>query len=322
VSKHNFNAEVAPELMAYLGEAGIALVDIGGRGAAMNQLMRLAPVSAFYACEPDAAEAERMREAMTAEPWRSFAVIPAALALRRGDALLHITEMPGMSSLLEPDPDVLKPFYLRHKYNVVRTESVPVISLDDAAVKYGFEDACFLKLDTQGSELDIIQSGARLLPSVLGLYVETSFRPLYKRQALFGDVDAYLRSNGFALFSMDRVSLRRAGFRQTLYSKRITAWAHCLYLREPDTLDPAAEPRHLPRLLAIAMAFQHYDLAFELMERIRHTGLLTGERLERVAADVERVIDWDSDYQIRKAQKRGLDEDVLAPAFRDRHRFE
>jgi hypothetical protein len=131
-----------------------------------------------------------------------------------------------------------------------------------------------------------------------------------------------LRERGFVLFTLNRVNLRRAGYRPQYYSKRITAWAHCLYMREPDTLAAADLPLALPRLLALAVCFQHFDLAFEVMGRIADAGLLAAAERQAVADDLDRVIDWDSDYLTRKAQRRNLDEDILAAAFRDRQSFE
>jgi hypothetical protein len=134
------------------------------------------------------------------------------------------------------------------------------VTLDVAATAGGFTDACFLKLDTQGTELEILRSGAALLPSVLGVKVEASFRPYYRGQALFSDVDTYLRGHGFELFALERAHFRRTGYRPRLYSRRGLAWAHCLYLREPAGLPREA----LTRLLGLALAWQQVDLAVEI----------------------------------------------------------
>ena len=324
MSKHNFTAEVAPALFAYLSRAGITLVDVGGRGGAVGQLHSIAEIARYVTCEPDPEEARRLAETLpTEQPWRAVTVVPEGIASRTGTATLYLTDRAGMSSLLEPNDAITQRFYLHQKYRVERTETVRVMPLDAAAATYAFGDACFLKIDTQGTELDILRSGDRLVRGpLLGVYVECSFRQIYKEQPLFGDVDQHLRERGFLLFTMNRVNLRRAGYREQYYSKRITAWAHCLYLREPDTLAAADLPQALPRLLALALSFQHFDLAFEVMARITAAGVLDEATARAVAADVERVIDWDTDYLTRKAERRQLGEDILAPALRDRQSFE
>jgi FkbM family methyltransferase len=317
-----------PTLFRLLGDADIKLVDVGGRGAAMAQLVPLAPVAHYYTCEPDTEEAQHLQEQLPADTaWRGVTVLTEAIASQRGEASLFLTQQPGMSSLLQPDEHVTQRLYLAPKFGVVRTVTVPAIPLDEAASRYGFTDACFLKIDTQGTELDILQSGPKLVRgSLVAVYVECSFRPFYRGQALFADVDSHLRANGFSLFTMNRANLRRAGYRPGLYSKRMTTWAHCLYLREPDTLVDAPADiarRQLARLLAIALSFDHFDLAFEVLATLGERGLVDAVTLEGASADVERWAGVVTRRMTRKADRQGLTGDtVLAPDLRDRKRLE
>jgi len=76
--------------------------------------------------------------------------------------------------------------------------TLPTLPLDDAAAKFGLTDASYLKLDIQGAELEVLQSGPRLLAeSVMALRVETEFLPIYKGQPLQKDIDGCLRAHGF-----------------------------------------------------------------------------------------------------------------------------
>jgi len=314
-------------LSSLLGGAGIKLVDIGGRGSALSALAPLASFADYYASEPDRAEAERLTRQLPLEaPWRTVTVLSEAIASRRGEAQLYLTNQPGMSSLLEPDPAVTGHFYLSGKFEVMGTTTVPTVPLDEAASHYGFADACFLKVDTQGTELDILQSGSRLVRrSLLAVYVECSFRAFYRNQALFGDVDGYLRDNGFTLFSLSRTNLRRAGYRASLHSTRVTTWAHCLYFREPETLvnaDDAAAGRDVARLLGLALAFRHHDLAFEIVSILRRLRLLADSDLDRLEDELERIAASRTRRIIRKAEQHDLKNAVMAPAFRDRRQVE
>jgi FkbM family methyltransferase len=324
VTKHNLTMQAVPALMALLGRAGLTFVDIGGRGAAMGQLVPLAPIGRYITCEPDVEEARRLADTMAAENmWRGFTVVTEAIGSRRGEATLYLTRQLGMSSLLEPDPAVTKHIYLSEKFGVESTVTVPLIPLDDAAEQYGFTDACFLKIDTQGTELDILRSGPRLLrDSLVGVYVECNFRPFYKDQSLFADVDAHLRQNGLSLFTLSRANLRRAGYRPAVYSRRVTTWSHCLYLREPDTLEAAGLAAALPRLLGLALAFHHYDLAFEIVDAMRDAGQLSIADCTQVMADVESVAAFTTRTLGKKAARQGVAETFRAADFRDRKRVE
>jgi FkbM family methyltransferase len=308
-------------LFDLLTAAEIRLVDIGGRGAAMPQLVPLAQVAHYYACEPDIHEAERLKVQLPQdEKWRSVTVMTEALASQEGDATLHLTQQPGMSSLLEPDLAVADRFCVGPKFYPASLATVPTITLDHAAVQYGFQDAAFLKLDTQGTELDILQSGPTVVDSLVGVYVESLFHPFYKGQSLFSDVDVYLRARGFSLFGLFRTMLRRAGFRPDLYSRRVITWAHCLYFREPTTLlgaDRTVAARNITRQLGLALAFQHHDLAFELLAIAERESLFPAGAAQHVKQDVDVFINDQSSRLVRKARKEGGEQALVGRSSRD-----
>jgi FkbM family methyltransferase len=319
----------APVLTALLEGADLKLVDVGGRGEAFGPLAPLAPFARYFCCEPDGVEAARLAETLPIEtPWRGVTVMTEAMATRRGHAELRLTQQPGMSSLLEPDERVAARFYLAPKFRVVSTATVPTMPLDDAAAGYGFTDACFLKVDTQGTELDILQSGANLVRGpLLGVHVESLFQPIYKGQSLFADVDDYLRGHGFSLFSLSRTSLRRAGYRPELHSKRMIAWAHCLYLREPASVAErgATAAADLPRLLGLALAFQQFDLAFEVISLCAERRLLPEPDIARLTGEVETYATRTMHQILRKAAKQeppNLADALVSPSLRDKKRIE
>lgn len=315
-----------PVLSGLMERAGLKLVDIGGRGGGFKSLFTLGPYAHYYVSEPDAGEAARLAEVLPADSrWRDVTVFSEAIASWRGDAKLHITRHPGMSSLLEPDPEVTAPFFNLRKYDVERIETVSTIPLDEAAERHGFTDACFLKLDTQGTELDIMRSGERLLSGpVVGVYVEANFRPFYKEQSLFADLDSHLRAHGLSLFMLNRTGMRRTGYRGDVYSKRVITWAHCLYFREPAALLRRGEElarRDLPRLLGLALAFQYHDLAFEIVDACRTAGVLPAAEQDELANEIE--------YLSRHVTKRvfrdlaneapqDLTAPLLSPSMRDK----
>ena len=316
-----------PVISALLQDADLTLVDIGGRGSAFYPFMTLAPFAHYVVSEPDAGEAARLRDQLPrAAPWRMVTVMTEAIASRRGIADLHVASEPGMSSLLEPDQKVTARFHLASKFKIESVVEVPTLPLDDAAAQYGFAGAACLKADTQGTELDILASGPRLVgESLLGVHVESCFHAFYTGQAVFADVDSHLRQRGFMLVSLNRTALRRSGYRTHLYSKRVIAWAHCLYLREPDTLLDAATDasrRRMSRLLALAVAFQHFDLAFEIAAIARRGQLLPESDSTRLVEELERCAALSTRYMQHKAQERVVADALMAPSLRDKSHLE
>ena len=96
-----------PVLTELLHDAGIKLVDIGGRGSAFATFIPLAPLADYYVSEPDYAEAQRLKQQLPLKaPWRSVTVLSEAVASVRGHAPLYLTSELGMSSLLKPNLEV------------------------------------------------------------------------------------------------------------------------------------------------------------------------------------------------------------------------
>lgn len=319
--KPRIDTEYSPALVALLERTPLTFVDVGGRGSSLTQLWSLARMARYVTCEPDRSEVAGLTARLSDEGWRAVTVVPEALASRPGETTLYLTNRPGMSSLLEPDPAVCRRFPMGGNFDVTGTVVVPAVPLDVAASRDGFADACFLKLDTQGTELDILQSGMSLLQrSVVGVYLETNFRPFYKGQSLFADCDQFLRQQGFSLFMLSRTNFRRAGHREDRFSNRVTAWAHCLYFRELDTVDGLDRPpQALVQLLALALVFAQFDFAMEVLEEVERR--LPAADVRGIRDDVENVIATGTRKVIKDARKEGRDErELLVPHDRDHRR--
>lgn len=108
---------------------------------------------------------------------------------------LHVCQASGMTSLLEPDPVTLGLFNVLSPLAQV-LEQVPVqtIPFDDIGE---IAELDFLKIDIQGGELAVFQSGRRKLSRAVAIQTEVSFITLYKGQPAMGEVDVELRAQGF-----------------------------------------------------------------------------------------------------------------------------
>lgn len=80
----------------------------------------------------------------------------------------------------------------------VGVENVPLHRLD----KYGFNEPCFLKIDAQGSELDILRGAEETLAYCVGLEMELSLVELYEGQALAQELIPYAYELGFRMMAI------------------------------------------------------------------------------------------------------------------------
>jgi FkbM family methyltransferase len=127
----------------------------------------------------------------------------SGLAGKTGESKFYITNIPSGSSLYQPNPITLSK-YSPHRYWKIReVKDLFFMSFDDFLTKNKRNAPDLVKLDTQGSELDILQSlKKKQLLEILAIEVEVEFLELYCKQPLFRDIDKYLSLNGFELFDL------------------------------------------------------------------------------------------------------------------------
>lgn len=121
-------------------------------------------------------------------------------------AKLRLCRLPGMTSLLLPDQNVLSHFAKFAEWgSVVSEHAVQTRRLDDIAE---IQHLDFLKIDVQGSELAVFGSGREKLKQAVAVQTEASFLCLYKDQPTFGDIDGELRKQGFIPHAFTAVKQR------------------------------------------------------------------------------------------------------------------
>jgi hypothetical protein len=81
---------------------------------------------------------------------------------------------------------------------------VETVSLDAACARESLPAADFLKIDTQGSELDILRGAEQSLKAAAMVELEVEFVEVYKGQPLFHDVSQFMADRGFELLYLNR----------------------------------------------------------------------------------------------------------------------
>jgi FkbM family methyltransferase len=100
-----------------------------------------------------------------------------------------------MTSLHEVDPVMLDLFPEFTPWTkLLKRVGVATHKLDDIAEIKSLD---YLKIDVQGSELAVFQSGKSKLANTVVIQTEVSFVALYKEQPTFGEIDVELRQQGF-----------------------------------------------------------------------------------------------------------------------------
>lgn len=182
--------------------------------------------------------------------------LPVALGELERRRHLHLTAKPQVSSLLRPSKAVLQRYQDVSRFDVVGLTEMSVTPIDALALRGKY---FFMKLDTQGTELEILRGATATLSKTLGIVVEVEFQQIYEKQPLFSDLDPWLRQHGFTL--EDFVTLKRWTRREGGGPGQLV-FGDALYLKDLDHLDLDLEG--LAAFAEIARAYSREDLLLKI----------------------------------------------------------
>ncbi len=183
-----------------LGPYGTSVLDVGARWGVADSWWRLDPVASLVGFEPDAQECERLNQ--LSPSLRTERYLPFALGAEKRQATLYQTKEPACASVYPPIADIGDRYPQLQVTQQVGTVKVDMIPLDHWWESEERPHVSFIKLDTQGSEFDILKGARQLLGECVGLEVEAEFSPIYQGQPLFTDIDTFLRAEGFVLWGL------------------------------------------------------------------------------------------------------------------------
>ena len=220
------------------------------------------PGSRYLGFEVDKAECERLQA--IAKPGYSF--FPVAVGRKNEDLPFYITQNLACCSFLKPNFDFLGQYLdLAKNFEIREVITMSTVALDDYLPKVGVETVDFMELDTQGTELEILNGAKNLLEeSVLGLKIEAEFYQFYEGQPLFGDLDAFARSCGFMLFDMSRYHYRRKDTPLNLKTRGQLVYGHAIYLKDYHFLPEFLKIEKGIKLCMIADYYGFLDYAYEV----------------------------------------------------------
>ena len=170
------------------GQFGLRLRSIGWRG----------PVVSFEPV-PDAATGLR-RVAASSPPWTVHQV---ALGRERSSRTLRVAGNTEISSFLAPTPayhDLLPPDQTATSGLVVDVETLNDAASDDPALVAA--RAAFLKVDTQGFDLEVLAGAGTFLDRVVAIQSELAVRHIYEGAPGWRESIEVIEAKGFALAGM------------------------------------------------------------------------------------------------------------------------
>ena len=266
---HAMNIFIDKQLEHYFARYPLTLVDVGASGGLQKNW----------------SEAERFLKVIGFEPdSRSNAVGPKTfeninleygLSNKKTAADFYLTRSKTKSSFFKPNFELLSRFPKSDFYEVVGKRTIECDTLDNQLNERGIKDVDFIKIDTQGSELFILEGAKKLLAGpIFGIEVEVEFAPMYENQPLFAEVDSFITKCGFQLFDLAPCYWKRKGGRElggpqgqliyadALYFKNDAAFNSFVGILAPDELKRSK----VLRALSVSLLYGYFDYALALFD--------------------------------------------------------
>ena len=219
-------------------------------------------------------------------------IFPYALSSRIEEKVLNLTTSRGCSSIYEPNWALIDQFPEKERFKIEKRFRVVTNTLDCLFSDGKICDVDFLKLDTQGAELDILEGGINLIQTKgLGIQVEVSFRPVYREQPLFQQIDKFISSH----FDMVMVDLRKSFWKycegKSVGSKKgQLIQGDALYFRNPETffswLETIPEEERQDKLVSaivVSTLYGKIDFHLRLISDANKLSIYNGEQLKQLS---------------------------------------
>ena len=195
------------------------IIDAGAsNGRISKKLLKIFPEACVHAFEPNPLYEKTLKQ-FSREDGRFFPHY-CALSDHKGLEDFCITESPGNTSFFKPgkrlkeiDPG---------GSSLKSINKIEVMPLDEWLKENGNHSIQLIKLDIQGAELLALRGAQNVLKnSVLAIYTEILFNPLYDGGALYSDIDLCLRNYGFVLYDI---------FKPKYNSSGLLMWGNAIFL--------------------------------------------------------------------------------------------
>lgn len=197
-------------LMASLKIADPVIFDGGANtGQSIQKYKATFPNSVIHSFEPNPETFKILKNNWGDK--NNIFLYPCGLNSRAGSFPFHATRVSEASSLLQPDPKLMKlSSQKKYDFNILEVECT---TLDRFCKDNQLLKIDILKLDVQGAELEALKGGIELIKSgaISLLYVEVNFAETYLKQMQFKDLLEFCNHHGYQLWDLSPFLYTRTG---------------------------------------------------------------------------------------------------------------
>jgi FkbM family methyltransferase len=177
------------------------VLDVGANTGQFGQFMRLLYSGRMSSFEPVSSVFEQLQRATRDDPdWEAYQL---ALGSKTGVATIHVAPRSNFSSFLQANDFCVSRFGERSAST--QDESVSVRRLDEVLGEISAQRAdekIYLKMDTQGFDMEVFKGLGNTLSRVVALQSEVSLIPIYESMPHWTESIAAFEQAGFGIAGM------------------------------------------------------------------------------------------------------------------------
>ena len=271
----------------------IALHHIGSRGGSRsfphNTFFEFEMINVLYDADPDCLkQVKEVNQSLQSE----LKIYPYCISNKKETVNFFKTYDPNLSSFYKPKKLSLDYYYFSHAgydYSFNETSKIEeVINLETTTLdllmneyKSEFFMPDFISLDTQGSELEILDGSPVCTNNALAVVLETEFLEFYEGQPCFEDVLKSMKNKGFDFIRLTNIAEQNC-YRYPIElrsSGRLTD-ADALFIRSPEFIENTNRFNVISfyKLAFIYLSFDMLEPALECIRKIDKNWELSNNR--------------------------------------------
>lgn len=183
------------------------IVDVGAnRGQFALVARKVFPGAHIYSFEPLEGPAKKYQSIFRHD--EKSILFFQAIGPKKETTSIHVSKRDDSSSLLPITSAQTELFPGTEEYDIAEIQVSP---LGEVLSEKDLQGPALLKMDVQGFELEALRGCEELIGKFQDIYVECSFRELYKGQAMVDEVIEYLKERSFFLAGVYNVSYDKKG---------------------------------------------------------------------------------------------------------------
>ena len=292
-------------------------LDVGARGGVHDLVNPFASNVSVLGFEPDQKECKRLKNIKeVVDQWANFELEPIGLFNSKGKRKLYLHAVETNHSLFPANSKFVNRYDME-RFKVIGSKTVDVDLLDNIYNEKYLNSGPFaelIKIDTQGTEYEILQGAKKILQKdAVALVIEVSFFELYEGQKLFCDIEQLLRTNGFAFFGFSsKLHTRSCKFidKQNEITRERVMQADAVFFRDPITSEKTYSKRQNQSIFIASLLLGFYDYSAEIASNILY---LTDGIQRKKALDLIKELAYMSPEKTRKDIDRLRHQIDIAP---------